>query len=106
WERVLADDIDDGRAWAERSRLVPARTELEVGAGGGLGAAAPTLESPAGVSVSRYSIVQELGRGASATVYLARDAALGLDLALKVLHPRRGADAAEADRRFFHEART
>jgi tRNA A-37 threonylcarbamoyl transferase component Bud32 len=106
WERVLADDIDDARAWAERSRLVPARTELEVGAGGGLGAAAPTLESPAGVSVSRYSIVQELGRGASATVYLARDAALGLDLALKVLHPRRGADAAEADRRFFHEART
>jgi hypothetical protein len=106
WERVLADDIDHPRAWAERTRLVPARSEIEVGAGGGLGAAAPTLESPAGVNVSRFAIVQELGRGASATVYLARDAALGLDLALMVLHPRRGADAAEADRRFFHEART
>jgi tRNA A-37 threonylcarbamoyl transferase component Bud32 len=106
WERVLADDIDHPRAWAERARLAPPRTELDPAAGGGLGPAAPTLESPAGVNVSRYAIVQELGRGASATVYLARDAALGLDLALKVLHPRRGADAAEADRRFFHEART
>src|SRR4029453_11554233 len=63
----------------------------------------PTLDSAAGVDIGRFEILRELGRGSSATVYLARDRSLGLELALKVLHP--GAGMAERDRGFFHEAR-
>jgi hypothetical protein len=107
WERLLADDIEDDRAWAHLRRL---RLPLEAGtvpAAGGGAVAAPTLDSAGGVSLSRFQLLREIGRGSSATVYLARDRALGLELALKVLHPRgRGPAAADLDRRFFHEART
>ena len=63
-----------------------------------------TLIQPESVSLSRYEILREIGRGATSTVYLARDRTLGIELALKVFHPpARLAD--EAGQRFFAEAR-
>ena len=54
----------------------------------------------------RYRLLRELGRGATATVYLARDEALTLDVALKVLHPQlSGQGRSESLRRFFADAR-
>ena len=48
----------------------------------------------------RYTIVREIGRGGSGAVYLARDAMLERDVAVKVLGVRGlGADAAERIRR-------
>jgi serine/threonine-protein kinase len=50
--------------------------------------------------------VRELGRGATGAVYLARDAELDRDVAVKLLHPHlAGAERAEAVTKFFHEAR-
>lgn len=115
WERLLADDIDDDRAWAHLSRLRPLRDRADdplaavgptgtISPGGGLGGgSAPTLDTAAGVSLGRFEILRELGRGSTATVYLACDPALDLPLALKVLHAT-GASR-ERDRDFFHEAR-
>ena len=105
WERLLADDIDDAQARAHLARLRPA--------GGGAGLPddcrpdrAETLVSPEGVETLRFRLLREIGRGATATVYLARDEALDLLVALKVLHPQL-ADARRSDslRRFFAEAR-
>jgi tRNA A-37 threonylcarbamoyl transferase component Bud32 len=105
WEHLLADDIDHDLAWAQLGRL--GRTGAGPHPGGVLPLAAPTLESAAGVNVSRFEILREIGRGASATVYLARDRTLDLEVALKVLHQRAGGAArAELDHHFFHEART
>jgi hypothetical protein len=102
WERLLADDIDDDRAWSHLTRLRPlTASAAEALAGPSL--TAPTLDSATGVSLGRFEIVRELGRGSSATVYLARDRALELELALKVLHPAAG--VVDRDRAFFHEAR-
>jgi eukaryotic-like serine/threonine-protein kinase len=102
WQRLLADDIDDPEASA---RLVQLRRRL-----GGAAllasnpvAAAPTLVQPESVSLSRYEVVREIGRGTTATVYLARDRSLGIELALKVFHPP--ARLSEACQRFFAEAR-
>lgn len=64
------------------------------------------MASPEGVRLLRYELLREIGRGATSTVYLARDQVLGLELALKVLHPQLAAsDRSEVCRRFFHEAR-
>jgi serine/threonine protein kinase len=102
WERLLADDIDDPVA---RARLLQARRHLH-------GVAPPTskpiastqtLIQPEGVSLSRYEILREIGRGATSTVYLARDCVLSIELALKVFHPP--ARLGEAGQRFFAEAR-
>jgi len=99
WERLLADDIDDPQARAHLGRLHPESSEpsphpLE------------TLASPEGVETSRYRLLREIGRGTTAAVYLARDPALELDLALKVLHPQlAAATRGGARRRFFAEAR-
>ena len=63
--------------------------------------------SPASVdpllSLSRYEVLREIGRGSTATVYLARDRSLGIELALKVFHSP--ARLSEACQRFFAEAR-
>ncbi len=55
----------------------------------------PRLASdlPAGTRLAdRFTVVERLGEGASATVYRAHDDVLGVDVALKVLDPLRGAD--------------
>ena len=102
WQRLLADDIDDPAASA---RLVRLRQRL-----GGTAllpsnpvGATPTLVQPEGLSLSRYEVVREIGRGTTSTVYLARDRSLGIELALKVFHPP--ARLSEACQRFFAEAR-
>jgi alpha-tubulin suppressor-like RCC1 family protein len=53
---------------------------------------------------NEYELAGELGRGGSAVVYLARDRALGREVAIKVVTPRAGADDAVA--RLAREART
>jgi protein kinase-like protein/tetratricopeptide repeat protein len=102
WERLLADDIDHAEARAHLGRLrasepLPAAPPTS---------AQPTLGSPEGMTLLRYQIVREIGRGGTSTVYLARDQRLEIELALKVLHPQLAAfDRSDACRRFFHEAR-
>jgi serine/threonine-protein kinase len=99
WERILAHDIDDPEARAHLARLAPHAPPAPFDETG-------TLVSPEGIETTRYRLLREIGRGATATVYLARDGALELELALKVLHPQlAGAARAGARRRFFAEAR-
>ena len=59
-----------------------------------------TLIQPESISLSRYEILREIGRGATSTVYLGRDRTLGVELALKVFHPPARL-ASEAGQRFF-----
>jgi serine/threonine-protein kinase len=100
WERLLADDIDDPQAHTHLRLLRPGEIAP---LGGG---ASATLIAPEGLETLRYRLVRELGRGASAAVYLARDEMLGIPIALKVLHPQlAGPTRSEARRRFFAEAR-
>lgn len=79
---------------------------LPAAAEGGLAVpAAPTLIGlPSGES-ARYQLLRELGCGSAGTVYLAHDAELHCELALKVFHPRDGSGGAEALLRALHEAR-
>jgi hypothetical protein len=109
WQAILADQIDDDEAWTHLRRLGQAAGASAPALTAGPAGTAPTLDSGAGVRLHRFEIVGELGRGTFATVYRARDRALHLELALKVLHPRSGGagrgDLASADRAFFAEAR-
>jgi tRNA A-37 threonylcarbamoyl transferase component Bud32 len=99
WEKILADDIDDPQARTHLALLRPARSDADIDA-------SQTLVSPAGVETLRFRLLREIGRGATATVYLARDEALTLDVALKVLHPQfSGQGRSESLRRFFADAR-
>jgi tRNA A-37 threonylcarbamoyl transferase component Bud32 len=99
WEQVLADDIDDAQARARLRLLRPQQGPLP-------GGPAETLLSPEGLETLRYRLRGELGRGATAAVYLATDESLGIDVALKVLHPQLASAArAGARERFFAEAR-
>jgi hypothetical protein len=102
WEQILADDIDDPQARAQLA-LLRAQTRSATPM---LIDPAATLVAPDGVEASRYRLLRELGRGTTATVYLARDVGLDLEVALKVLHAQlAGAAGADARRRFFAEAR-
>ena len=103
WERVLADDVDDPEAQHHARRLGP---DHEFDRGPAAPLVVGTLASPEGVHLSRFKLLRELGRGASAAVYLVRDERLNLPLALKVLHPQFAAAArTEAREKFFAEAR-
>src|ERR687890_472497 len=63
-----------------------------------------TDERLAAALADRYLLEEELGRGASATVYLAQDQRHGRRVALKVLHSALGAALGVA--RFEREIRT
>ena len=54
--------------------------------------------------IAKYELKGELGRGGMATVYLAHDARLARDVAIKVLHPHLR-DSSELAHRFAVEAR-
>jgi hypothetical protein len=102
YEAVLGRDVDypNVRARVERLRQL---------AGRGAPAVGETMSGAelAGVQAgARYRLVRELGRGATGVVYLARDAEIERDVAIKLLHPHlAGSEQADALARFFHEAR-
>lgn len=99
WEKIIADDVDDPQARTHLALFRPSRSDLDI-------QPSQTLVSPAGIETLRFRLLREIGRGATATVYLARDEALGLDIALKVLHPQlSGSGRSESLRRFFADAR-
>ena len=64
----------------------------------------PDLPSRPAIIAGRYRLLKQLGRGASAIVYLAEDALSGEQVAMKVLDdaPSNDAEAAMYAERFFH----
>lgn len=97
------DACEACRIWlSELARRAPVAA-VEEAAGGG------ELPAP-GERVGRYTVVEELGAGAMGVVFLARDAELDRELAIKLVRPRPGArDAPEAaliQQRMVREGRT
>lgn len=102
YEAVLARDMRYPNVRRRLERLRALRGRLAPAAMGETIAGAE-----AGVtSGTRYHLVRELGRGATGVVYLARDAELERDVAVKLLHPHlASANRAAQCARFFEEAR-
>lgn len=102
YEAVLGRDVDypNVRVRVERLRQLTGRAAPVPGETIAAG-------DVAGVQAgARYRLIRELGRGATGVVYLARDAELDRDVAVKLLHPHlAGNERADALARFFHEAR-
>ncbi len=102
YEAVLGRDVDypNVRVRVERLRQMTGRAAPVAGETIAAG-------EVAGIQAgARYRLMRELGRGATGVVYLARDAELDRDVAVKLLHPHlAGNDKAESLARFFHEAR-
>jgi len=102
YEAVLGRDVDypNVRVRVERLRQLTGRAAPVAGETIAAG-------DVAGVQAgARYRLIRELGRGATGVVYLARDAELDRDVAVKLLHPHlAGTERADALARFFHEAR-
>ncbi len=83
-EKILAVDVDypQARSRADRlARVVPPVAAPPV--------AAPTIAGlpEGGADFGRWRLQREIGRGASGAVYVAHDAELDRDVALKILHP-------------------
>jgi hypothetical protein len=102
YEAVLGRDVDypNVRVRVERLRQLTGRTAPVAGETIAAG-------DVAGVQAgARYRLIRELGRGATGVVYLARDAELDREVAVKLLHPHlAGTERADQLARFFHEAR-
>jgi hypothetical protein len=102
YEAVLGRDVDypNVRVRVERLRQLTGRAAPVAGE---TIAAGDVVGVQAG---ARYRLMRELGRGGTGVVYLARDAELDRDVAIKLLHPHlAGTERQGALDRFFHEAR-
>ncbi|HEY1812032.1 MAG TPA: protein kinase [Kofleriaceae bacterium] len=102
YEAVLGRDVDypNVRVRVDRLRQLTGRAAPVAGE---TIAAGDVVGVQAG---ARYRLMRELGRGATGVVYLARDAELDRDVAIKLLHPHlAGTERQDALDRFFHEAR-
>ncbi len=90
------------------SRFCPSCGTPVPGPGGTTAVSDPAseqLERLRRVLAGRFEVLQELGRGGMASVYLARQVSLDRELAIKVLNPALNQDA-DLVQRFLREART